>query len=634
MLPFSRFIRSGDQDVFYRHHQQVLASGQPQRCEVCLQKYDHRPFWASLDSVSAPGADGTTVLRIVISDISARKEADAELRIAAVAFESQHSMMVTDARRVILRVNRAFTRVTGYAAEEVVGKTPSVLASGLHDARFFRAMWKTIERTGGWQGEVWDRRKNGEVYPTWLSISPVADGSGKVTHYVATHFDISERKKADQRIEELAFFDTVTGVPNRALLLDHLRKTMTVSERNKNFAALLFVDLDHFKALNDTLGHDHGDLLLKAVAQRLVAGIREGDTVARLGGDEFVVLLENLSTNLVEAATQAEVVGEKLLAALNQPYLLGPIDHRSTASIGATVFRGHETSLDNVLKQADLAMYKAKEAGRNRLHFFDPEMQTLIVRRAELEAGLRKALRGNHLQLHFQPQVTATGQVIGSEVLLRWRHPVHGLVAPTEFIPLAEQTGLILALGYWVVEAACSHLARWANQPQLGELGVAVNVSARQFRDPDFADKVLAIIATTGADPTRLTLELTESLLVHDMAALVDKVSRLKARGVRFALDDFGTGYSSLSYLKRLPLDHLKIDRSFVREVLTDTNDAAIATAIVALARSLGLGVIAEGVDTGPQRDFLAGIGCDAYQGYFFSRPLPIDEFEEFVLRA
>jgi EAL domain-containing protein (putative c-di-GMP-specific phosphodiesterase class I) len=356
--------------------------------------------------------------------------------------------------------------------------------------------------------------------------------------------------------------------------------------------------------------------------------------VARLGGDEFVILLENLSANIDEAATQTEVVGEKVLAALARPYLLGAVDHRGTASVGATLFRGHETSIDNILKQADMAMYKAKEAGRNRLHFFDPAMQILVLRRAELEASLRGALRESQLELHYQPQFAGDGKLIGSEALLRWRHPVHGTVAPAEFIPLAEQTGLILALGDWVLENVCSQLAKWAERPPLDRLAVAVNVSARQFREADFADKLLAILGATGANPKRLTLELTESLLVHDVDDLVEKVSRLKARGVGFALDDFGTGYSSLSYLKRLPLDQVKIDQSFVRDVLDDSNDAAIARGIVALAHSLELEVIAEGVDSEAQRDFLASAGCDAYQGYFFSQALPVDDFEAFALRA
>lgn len=634
MLRFSRFIGKADQDVFYLHFKQVFASGQPQRCDLRMQKDDGTPFWAHLESVMAQDADGVTALRIVISDITERKQAETDQRIAAVAFDSQQSMIVTDAHRLILRVNQAFTTITGYAAEEVIGKPPGILASGLHDADFFRAMSQSIKSSGGWQGEVLDRRKNGEIYPTWLTISPVKDGNGFVSHYVVTHYDISERKKVDRRMEELAFFDLLTRVPNRALLLERLQRAMSTSERNKTVGAVLFVDVDRFKTINDTLGHTAGDLLLQSVAQRLVAHVRESDTVARLGGDEFVVLLEHLGENADEAASQTEIVGEKLLAALARPYLLGLVDHRSTASIGATLFRGHETSIDNVLKQADLAMYKAKEAGRNRLDFFDSSMHTLVLRRAELETGLREALRNDQLALYYQAQVAGDGHVMGSEALLRWRHPEHGEVAPAEFIPLAEQTGLILDLGYWVMEAACRQLARWARSAELAHLTVAVNVSARQLRERDFAERVLSIISATSAKPQRLKLELTETVLAHDLDDLTRKMAKIKAGGVDFALDDFGTGYSSLSYLQRLPFDQVKIDQSFVRDVVSDPNHAAIVRGIVALARSLQLSVIAEGVDTGAQQDFLASVGCDAYQGYYFSRPLALEDFEAFALKA
>ena len=630
--PLSTFIARVDQNTFYLHRREVVAGGQPQRCDLRMLKCDGTVFWAHLESVIAQDADGVNALRIVITDISERKQTEADLRIAAVAFESPYSMIVTDAHRLILRVNQAFTRTTGYSAEEVIGKPPGILTSALHSADLFRAIWQAVDSGGGWQGEVFDRRKDGEVYPTWLTLSPVTDESGGVSHYVVTYHDITERKKADQRIAELAFFDVLTGVPNRALLLEHLQRAMTANGRNNTTSAVLFIDLDRFKMLNDSLGHDTGDLLLQAVAQRLVSHVREGDTVARLGGDEFVVLLEHLSANLDAAATQTEIVGEKLLAALARPYLLGAVDHRSSASIGATLFRGHETPIDNVLKQADLAMYKAKEAGRNRLHFFDPAMHTLVLRRAQLEASLPGALSANQLALHYQAQVTGDGEVTGSEALLRWRHPEHGAVAPAEFIPLAEQTGLILALGYWVMEAACRQLATWAARVELAHLTLAVNVSAHQFREPDFAARVLAIIDASGANPQRLKLELTESLLVHDLDDLIAKVSRLKTGGVGFVLDDFGTAYSSLSYLQRLPLDQLKIDRSFVRDVVSDRNDAAIARGIVALAHSLGLGVIAEGVDTAAQRDFLASVGCDAYQGYLFSPPLAVEDFDALVL--
>ncbi|MDP1733660.1 MAG: EAL domain-containing protein [Sulfuritalea sp.] len=582
-------------------------------------------------SVTSLGED--TKGRAVIShtDISLVKKADADLRIAAAAFESQEAMMVTDADGVILRVNRAFTEITGYPAAEAVGRTPSLLKSGRHDAEFYRAMWQTIHRTGGWQGEIWDRRKDGTEYPKWLTISAVKDEQGTVTHYIGAHYDITERKKAEDRINELAFFDQLTGLPNRVLLLDRLRQTMTASSRSGHCAALLFIDLDNFKTLNDTLGHDMGDLLLQQVAQRLSTCVRAGDTVARLGGDEFVVMLANLSRSERDAATQTEAVGEKIIATLNQPYQLKNIAYRSTPSIGVTLFSGQRTEIEVLLKQADLAMYKSKEAGRNALRFFDQDMEVVVAKRAALESDLRAAVQGQQFLLHYQAQVEG-GRMTGAEVLVRWEHPQRGMVSPAEFIPLAEETGLILPLGQWVLETACHQLAVWASRPKMAHLGLAVNVSAHQFRQADFVGQVLAVLAKTGANPQRLKLELTESLLVHDVEQIIEKMFALKARGVGFSLDDFGTGYSSLAYLKRLPLDQLKIDQSFVRDVLSDPNDASIARTVIALAKSLGLGVIAEGVETAAQRDFLASSGCHAYQGYFFSKPLPLDRFEAFVM--
>jgi diguanylate cyclase (GGDEF)-like protein/PAS domain S-box-containing protein len=446
--------------------------------------------------------------------------------------------------------------------------------------------------------------------------------------------DITDRKKALERIEELAFFDTLTHLPNRTLLLDRLKQAMTIGNRNSTYGAVLFIDLDQFKTLNDTFGHDMGDLLLKQVAQRLVDCVRQGDTVARLGGDEFVIVLANLSDSLEDAASQTETVGKKVLTALNQKYRLGDQDHRSTASMGATLFLGLETSIDDLLKQADLAMYKSKDSGRNALRFFDPNMQVVVMERARLEVELRHAIQENQFILHFQPQVVDGGRVTGAEALVRWMHPERGQVPPAQFIPLAEDCGLIFPLGQWVLARACEQLTAWASHSALSHLTLAVNVSVLQFREPRFVGDVLAVLQQTGANPARLKLELTESLLADNVQEVIDKMAELKAHGVGFSLDDFGTGYSSLSYLKRLPLDQLKIDQSFVRDILTDPNDAAIAGTVVALARSLGLDVIAEGVETLEQRDFLAGAGCLAYQGYYFSRPLPIAQFEAYAAEA
>jgi diguanylate cyclase (GGDEF)-like protein/PAS domain S-box-containing protein len=565
-------------------------------------------------------------------DISERKAAEQQLRIAAAAFESREATIITDADTVILRVNQAFTEITGYSVAEAVGQTPKLLQSGRHDADFYRLMWESIHRDGGWQGEIWDRRKNGEEYPKWLTISAVKDDEGTVTHYIGSHYDITERKRSEEKIQALAFYDQLTGLPNRTLLLDRLKQAMSVSARDDSFGALLFIDLDNFKTLNDTHGHEKGDLLLKQVAQRLCSCVRAGDTVARLGGDEFVVMLGSLSISERSAATQSEAVGEKILAALNQTYQLDDVAYHSTPSIGATLFKGHETALEDLVKQADLAMYKAKEAGRNTLRFFDPAMEIAVMARAGLEKDLREAIQQRQFVLYYQAQA-AGSQLTGVEALVRWQHPQRGMVSPADFIPLAEEVGLILPLGHWVLETACGQLARWATRPEMAQLTIAVNVSARQFRQADFVAQVLGVLKRSGANPRRLKLELTESLLVSNVDDVIEKMFALKGKGVGFSLDDFGTGYSSLAYLKRLPLDQLKIDQSFVRDVLSDPNDAAIARTIIALAQSLGLGVIAEGVETEAQRDFLASSGCPAYQGYFFSRPLPLVDFEEFARR-
>ena len=599
-------------------------------------------------------------LVVVAQDITTRKKAEAELRIAAIAFESQQGMFVTDADFVILRVNSTFTRITGYSVLEAVGRKPAdLLRSGKHDAEFYAAMTKSLATTGTWQGEIWDRRKNGDIFPEWMALTAVKDTAGVLTNYVAAFVDITARKAAEEQIQNLAFFDALTALPNRRLLMDRLKQAFAACARRQNHGALLFVDLDNFKFLNDTHGHYLGDQLLQQVAQRLIACIPEGNTVARLGGDEFVLMLEDLSENVLEAATQAETVGEKIRLALNQTYELGGHAHHSTPSIGITLFGESDESIDEPLKRADLAMYQAKSAGRNTLRFFDPQMQAIVTARALLEAGLREALATGQFKLYFQAQVrqaaaglalvgrshvrqvwigsddlAPTFDVTGVEALLRWQHPTRGLILPGEFIALAEETGLIVPIGHWVLKAACMQLAAWALQPKLGHLKLAVNVSLRQFHQDNFVAEVLEVLASTGANPERLKLEVTESVVASNVEDVIAKMTILKAHGVGFSLDDFGTGYSSLSHLKRLPLDQLKIDKFFVRDVLTDANDAAIAKMIIALGETLGLSVMAEGVETGAQRDFLAGHGCLTYQGHLYSVALPLSDFEAFAQQA
>ncbi len=565
-------------------------------------------------------------------DITERKLSEAEFRIAATAFESQEAMVITDTNTVIMRVNKTFCDSTGYTAEELVGRKMNLLKSGRHDESFYNAMWDSIHATGTWQGEIWDKRKNGEIYPKWLTITAVKDAAGAVTHYVATQIDISDRKAAEDEIKYLAFYDPLTKLPNRRLLRDRLQQALIGNNRSNLFGALLFIDLDNFKTLNDTLGHDMGDLLLQEVASRLSACVRECDTVARLGGDEFVVMLENLSEESAEAAVHTEVVAEKILASLNRPYRLQGHEHHSSPSIGITLFGDGNDSVDNLLKQSDIAMYQAKAAGRNTLRFFNSAMQAAVMARASLEEDLHKGLVERQFALYYQAQVNHSGRIVGCEALVRWHHPRRGVVSPSQFIPLAEECGLILPLGQWVLESACAQLRKWAETPALSDLTIAVNVSVRQFRQPDFVEQVMAAIHSAGANPEKLKLELTESLLSSDVAGVIAKMNALKQQGISFALDDFGTGYSSLYYLKQLPLNQLKIDQSFVRDILIDANDAAIAKMIIALAESMGLEVMAEGVETPGQRDFLASTGCCHYQGYLYSQPLSIEAFEATLL--
>jgi diguanylate cyclase (GGDEF)-like protein len=432
----------------------------------------------------------------------------------------------------------------------------------------------------------------------------------------------TSREAAELRLDQL------TGLPTRKLLMDRLRQIKAQSARTGCYCALMLIDLDRFKALNDTHGHDAGDMLLREVARRLSAKVRAGDTVARLGGDEFVVVLVDCGKSLEEAAVTVEAVARNLLTVLGHPYRLGNIAHTGAASVGVSLFTGEDLAEEDLLKQADLAMYKAKLAGRNGFRFFDPQMEKSVLERAALEKQLRQGIESGQFQLDYQPQIGPDGAIAGAEALVRWRHPARGLVLPNEFIALAEDTGMILPLGQWVVEAACRQLAQWACDPATARLKLAINVSARQFQQPDFVQKISATLESTGANASRLTLELTESVLVDNVEDIIEKMLALKARGVNFALDDFGTGYSSLFYLKRLPLDQLKIDRPFVRDVLVDRDDAAIARMIVALGQTLGLTVVAEGVETVEQRDFLAASGCRNYQGYLFSPPLPLDDFE------
>ena len=574
--------------------------------------------------------DGQPAIHAAMRDVTERKLAANALRVAAIAFECQDGLFVTDAGRVILRVNQAFTEITGYSAPEAVGQTPSLLKSGHHDAVFDSAMLDAVAQHGVWQGEIWNRRKNGEVFPVWLSITAAKDEHAVVTNYVASLTDITVRKAADEKIRHLAFYDPLTGLPNRRLLYDRLGQAIAASTRSDLYGAIFFVDVDHFKTLNDTLGHDVGDQLLIELAQRLQAAVREGDTVARQGGDEFVVLLEGLTTELDVAATLAKQLGDKLRAAIDHRFSLNGHLYHCQLSIGVSLFRDH-CSIQDLLKQSDLALYQAKHAGRNTLRFFDPDMQTALNLHSALEAELKQALPLQQLQLYYQPQVDTSGRVLGMEALLRWQHPQRGLVSPAEFIALAEDTGLILPIGLWVLQTACAQLTAWATEPHTSSLQVAVNVSARQFRQAEFVAQVKAALASSGANPALLKLELTETVVLEDVEDTIEKMLAIKALGASFSMDDFGTGYSSLSYLAQLPLDQLKIDQSFVRDLHGHASDEMIVRAIITLGHGLGMNVIAEGVETQAQHDFLISLGCHAFQGYLFSRPLPMEALTTFL---
>ncbi len=549
-------------------------------------------------------------------------------------FESSYSAVtITDRESNIIEVNPAFTRITGYEAQEVLGRNPQIMASGRHGQDFFEEMWDSIRAEGHWEGEIWNRRKNGEVFPCWININQVNDKAGSLLYYVSMFSDISKRKEAEAQIHQLEFYDPLTQLPNRRLLMERLQQAFAVGSRTGQHGAVLFIDLDNFKAINDTKGHETGDLLLAEVAKRLRTCVREGDTVARLGGDEFVVALEYLNAISDEAAAQADLVAENIRDVLSQPYNLMNHTHHTTPSIGVVLFRGHQQSLDDVLKHADTAMYQAKTAGRNAIRFYDPVMQAAIEARADLEEELRHALDKEQLQLHYQIQVDSMRRPLGAEALLRWTHPQRGSILPEHFVPLSEESGMIVSIGIWVLNAACAQLKAWQHDPLTRDLTLAVNVSAKQLHKADFVLQVQRVLLKTGIRPALLKLELTESAVLEDVEDTINKMREIKLLGVSFSMDDFGTGYSSLQYLKRLPLDQVKIDQSFVRDITTDPNDAAIVQTVIAMGEALGLDVIAEGVETEAQREFLDLRGCHAFQGFLFGRPMPVAEFEA-MLRA
>jgi diguanylate cyclase (GGDEF)-like protein/PAS domain S-box-containing protein len=580
-----------------------------------------------------PFAEG---LAVYFRDVTERRRSQEQLMLLETSVSRLNDIVAIaetgagsdDEEPRIVFVNDAFEQHTGYSRAEVLGQTPRMLLELDPAIPKLRQMALSLQQTRQARTELMVRRKNGAMFWVELEVVSVQATAEEVTHWVAVGRDITQRKTAEDMIRHLAFYDALTDLPNRQLLLDRLQQALAASARSGQHGALMFIDLDNFKILNDTLGHHMGDQLLQKVAARLTKSVRKSDMVARLGGDEFVVMVDDLSADPDAAAFKATALAEKVLNTLREPFQLTGHQHFATPSIGVTSFNGQQSDVGELLKQADLAMYQAKSLGRNTVCFFDPNMQATVSANAAVSSDLRVALSEQQFVVHYQPQVDRVGVITGVEALVRWQHPERGLMFPADFIPVAEDTGLILPLGQWVLETACEQLAAWADRPQTSNLSIAVNVSVRQFRHPDFVDMVMAAITRTGIRPHKLKLELTESLLADRMEITIDKMGMLKALGVTLSLDDFGVGYSSLSVLKRLPLDQLKIDKGFVADVLTDPNDAAISRAIIALAQSLSLQVVAEGVETQEQRDFLAYQGCDQFQGHLFAKPLPIEALD------
>ncbi|MEW5773027.1 MAG: EAL domain-containing protein [Thermodesulfobacteriota bacterium] len=566
----------------------------------------------------------------LISEVEERKRAQMELLLAAEVFEhSLEGIVITDHHGDILKVNPAFTSITGYTQDEVLGRNPRLLKSDRHDSTFYREMWRSLEVNGRWTGEIWNRRKSGESYPEWLTISAVRDADGDTTHYVGVFHDITEAKESEEQIRFQAHHDALTGLPNRLLLKDRLTVALSHAQRTGHKVAVLFMDLDNFKTINDSLGHIVGDWLLQSVAYRLLKLMREEDTVARLGGDEFVAMVED-----VEDVREVVNVAQRILAAFASPVSAGNHSLFVTTSLGITLYPDDGRDPDTLIRNADMAMYQAKEAGKNDYRLFTPQLHENVTRRLALEGRLRKAVENGDLIPFLQPKAElAGGRVNGMEALARWPQEDGSLVSPAEFIPLAEDTGLILPLGEIILEKACMAARRLAEAGH-GDLALAVNLSPRQFRQQDLVPRILDVLERTGLAPSRLELEITESTLMADIDKTVDKLRELAGHGIGLAVDDFGTGYSSLSYLKRFPLRSLKIDQSFVRDITRDENDANIVRTIIDLARNFGLEVVAEGVETPEQLAFLRGHRCHTAQGFLFSRPLPEAGFLEYLRRT
>ena len=584
---------------------------------------DGRRIDVSLTVSPIHGVDESGIgASIIARDITERRRAEAQTRLTAKVFESSNQgILITDAETRIISANRAFEGITGYAQEEVIGKTPAVLSSGRHDKAFYSDMWRAIAENGYWQGEIWNRRKNGEIYPEWFTASAVKDEHGNVTHYIGVFSDISEQRAARERIEYLAHYDVLTGLPNRTRLQEMLAATTGNARGAQTKVAVLFLDLDRFKDINDSLGHAAGDALLVAFAERLRGCIRAEDAVIRLGGDEFVAILAE-----VKMSEHAAVVAEKIIEAAAKPYLVAGQEIVETLSIGISLYPDDGGDAGTLVRNADMAMYAAKEAGRNTYQFFSATMDQKASKTISLESGLRKALEHGEFVLHYQPQLDlSNGRIVGVEALIRWQHPEQGLISPAQFVPFAEERGLIVPIGEWVMQEAFRQNREWQRAGLLA-IPMAVNVSPLQLQQKDFIKKTVRLAEEAGLAPQHAEFEITEGAIMRNVQAAQTVLGELKAAGFQLSVDDFGTGYSSLNYLKRFPIDKLKIDQSFVRGLPADADDAAIVSAILAMAQALRLKTIAEGVETAEQAEFLRAKGCDQVQGYHYHKPLPAEK--------
>lgn len=628
----ARVLTSGTaSDELFEDVWKSISRGDIWKGEILNKRKDGSAFWAKATFGPLKNRSGEVSGYISIKEeITERKENEKQLRLAASVFETaSEALVVTGVDKRIKRVNQAFSAITGYSRDEAIGQTPAMLQSGRHGRAFYRAMFKSLAEKGEWEGEIWNRRKNGEIYPEWLKITAIRDDFGNLEGYVGLFSDISKRKYDESLIRHQANFDALTGLANRNLFLDRLSRSLELAEKNDNHVALLFIDIDRFKHVNDTLGHSTGDQLLQIAANRLTAKLSKPATVARFGGDEFVVVLPD-EKNL----HHIEDTVVKILAELERPQRVNGNLIFSSASIGVSVYPVDGRDTETLLRKADNAMHKAKEKGRNNFQFFTQEMDIEAQRRRELERDLYKAVERNQLTLVFQPILDASSdRIVSAEALVRWQHPEKGLIPPSEFIPLAEEVGLINRIGEWVLRKACEEALSWTaitgNPP-----GISVNLSGIQFKKQNIPLLVSNVLYETGLPPERLTLEITESLLVDDDNGTLKQLQGIRELGVGLSIDDFGTGYSSLSYLKRFPVTMLKIDRSFVMGVVDNAEDQALVSAILAMAHSLGLKVVAEGVETTRQYQFLRDNGCGFVQGFLFSQPLPQHEFVSWLKQS